>query len=149
MLKLPTQRAKFLDVLGASHVNVTQDKTPEVSYQDAPIYLQKMESDNKEHQPFFVTLMVNGYKLNNCMLDSGASACVTTKRVMEQLNLRVSRPYYNICAMDSKKIEVHGLIKDVQVHLSVYPDIMITMDIVVVDVLDAWVCCYLESGPLI
>ena len=49
ILKLPTQRAKVLDVLGASNVNVTQDKTPEVSYQDAPIYLQKMESDNKDH----------------------------------------------------------------------------------------------------
>jgi len=72
------------------------------------------------------------------MLDSGASACVMTKRVMEQLNLRVSRPYYNICAMDFKKIEVHGLIKDLQVHLSVYPDIMVVMDIVVVDVPDAW-----------
>ena len=47
-----SQRAKVLDVLGASHVNVAQDKTPEVSYQDAPIYLQKMELDNKEHQPF-------------------------------------------------------------------------------------------------
>lgn len=72
------------------------------------------------------------------MLDSGASASVMTKRVMEQLNLRVSIPYYNICAMDSKKIEVHGLIKDLQVHLLVYPDIMIVMDIVVVDVPDAW-----------
>jgi len=72
------------------------------------------------------------------MFDSGASACVMTKRVMEQLNLRISRPYYNICAMDSKKIKVHGLIKDLQGHLSVYHDIMIVMDIVVVDVLNAW-----------
>ncbi len=102
------------------------------------MYLQSMDSDKKEHQPFFITLMVNGYRLYNCMLDSGASACVMTKRVMEQLNLRISKPYYNICAMDSKKVEVHGLIKDLQVHLSVYPDIMIVMDIVVVDVPDAW-----------
>lgn len=53
------------------------------------------------------------------MLDSGASTCVMTKRVMEQRNLRISRPYYNICAMHSKKIEVHGLIKDKKVHLSI------------------------------
>jgi len=109
-----------------------------VDYHDVPIYLQSLDADNKDHQPFFITLLVNGYKLNNCMLDSGASACVMTKRVMEQLNSRVSRSYYNICGMDSKKIEVHGLIKDLQVHLSVYPDIMIVMDIVVVDVPDAW-----------
>lgn len=71
------------------------------------------------------------------MIESCASTCLMTKRVMEQLNLKISMPYYNICAMDSKKIEVHGLIKDLQVHMSVYPDIMIVMDIVVVDVLDA------------
>ena len=67
------------------------------------------------------------------------STCVMNNRVMKQLNLRISRPYYNICAMESKKIEIHGLIKDLQVHLSVYLDIMIVMDIVVVDVPDA--CC--------
>ena len=39
--------------------------------------------------------------------------------------------------MDSKKIEVHGLIKDLQVHLVAFPDIQI-MDIVVIDVPDAW-----------
>ena len=40
--------------------------------------------------------------------------------------------------MDSKKIEVHGLIKDLQVHLAAFPDIQIIMDIVVIDVPDAW-----------
>jgi len=37
-----------------------------------------------------------------------------------------------------KNIEVYGLIKDLQVHLEVHPHIMITMDIVVIDVPDAW-----------
>jgi hypothetical protein len=39
--------------------------------------------------------------------------------------------------MDSKKIEVHGLIKSLQVHLVAFPDMMIEMDIVVIDVPDA------------
>jgi ribonuclease HI len=136
--KIPSQRDKLLKAIQGPQVKYFSTEDSEVDYHDAPIYLQSLDADNKDHQPFFITLLVNGYKLNNCMLDSGASACVMTKRVMEQLNLRVSRPYYNICAMDSKKIEVHGLIKDLQVHLSVYPDIMIVMDIVVVDVPDAW-----------
>ena len=72
------------------------------------------------------------------MLDSRASSNIMTKKVMEQLNLRVSRPYHNICAMDSKMIEVHGLIKGLQVHLAVFSDIMFEMDIVVIDVPDAW-----------
>lgn len=82
-------------------------------------------------------MLVNGMLLNNCVFDSGASSCVMTKKVLNQLNLRVSRPYHNICAMDSKIIEVCGLIKDLQVHLEVHHDIMITMDIVVIDVPDA------------
>ena len=72
------------------------------------------------------------------MLDSGASSNVMTKKIMEILNLRISRPYHNICAMDSKKIEVCGLIKGLQVHLAAFPDIQIEMDIVVIDVPDAW-----------
>ena len=40
--------------------------------------------------------------------------------------------------MDSKKIEVHGLIKDLQVHLAAFLDIQIIMDMVVIDVPDAW-----------
>ena len=35
-------------------------------------------------------------------------------------------------------IEVHGLIKGLQVHLAVFSDIMFEMDIVVIDVPDAW-----------
>jgi hypothetical protein len=50
----------------------------------------------------------------------------------------ISRPYHNICSMDSKKIEVHGLIKGLLVHLVTFPDIQIEMDIVVIDVPDAW-----------
>jgi hypothetical protein len=40
--------------------------------------------------------------------------------------------------MESKMIKVHGLIKSLQVHLVVFPDIMVEMDIVVIDVPDAW-----------
>jgi hypothetical protein len=80
---------------------------------------------------------MNDYLLHNCMLDSGASSNVMTKKVMEQLNLRISRPYDNIRAMDSKTIEVHGLIKGLQVHLAPFPNIQIEMNIVVIDVPDA------------
>ena len=87
----------------------------------------------------FFSLLMNDYLLHNCMLDSGASSNVMTKKVMEQLNLRISRPYHNICVMDSKMIKVHGLIKkSLQVHLAAFPDIQIEMDIIVIDGLDAW-----------
>jgi hypothetical protein len=57
---------------------------------------------------------------------------------MEQLNLWISRPYHHICAMDSRMIKVDGLIKILQVHLVAFLDILIEMDIVVIDVPNAW-----------
>jgi hypothetical protein len=102
------------------------------------VILQNMDRGNEKNRPFFLSLLVNDFILHNCMLDSGATSNVMTKKVMEQLNLRISRPYHNICAMDSRTIEVHGLIKGLQVHLAAFPDIMIEMDIVVIDVPDTW-----------
>jgi hypothetical protein len=114
------------------------DIPPTRSYQDAPVILQNMYRGNEKNRHFFLSLLVNDFILHNCMLDPGGTSNVMTKRVMEQLNLRISRPYHNICAMDSRTIAVHGLIKVLQVHLVVFPDIMIEMDIVVIDVSDTW-----------
>jgi len=72
------------------------------------------------------------------MLDFGASTNVMTKKVMEQLNLRISRPYYNICSMDSRKVEVLGVVKDLQVALADYPYTIITMDTIVIDAPYVW-----------
>jgi hypothetical protein len=102
------------------------------------VILQNWDRGNENNQPFYLSLLVNNHLLHNCMLDYGASSNVMTKKVMEQLNLRISRPCHKICAMDSKMIEVHGLIKILQVHLSAFPDIMIELDIIVIDVPDAW-----------
>ena len=65
--------------------------TEAIAYQDAPIILQSMDKGNEKNQPFFLSLLVNNHLLHNCMLDSGASSNVMTKKVMEELNLRISR----------------------------------------------------------
>jgi hypothetical protein len=137
IMKIPSQREKLLVAIENPPQN-NVDRPPARDYQDAPVILQNWDRGNKKNQPFFLSLLVNNYTLHNCMLDSGASSNVMTKKVMELLNLRISRPYHNICAMDSKTIEVHGLIKGLQVHLAAFPAIMIEMDIVVIDVPDAW-----------
>jgi hypothetical protein len=137
IMKIPSQREKLLKAIENPSQNIV-DRPPTVAYQDAPVILQNMDRGNEKNRPFYLSLLMNDFILHNCMLDSGASSNVMTKKVMEQLNLRISRPYHNICAMDSKTIKVHGLIKGLQVHLVAFPDIMIEMDIVVIDVPDAW-----------
>jgi len=93
---------------------------------------------NGSHSPLFISLVVNDLLLHNCMLHSGAFANVMSLKVMNQLGLKISRPYKSVCAMDSREIKVCGLIEDLQVNLTVFPDISVLMDIVVIDVPDAW-----------
>jgi hypothetical protein len=137
IMKIPSQREKQLRAID-SPSQKSVDIPPTRTYQHAPVILQNMYKGNEKNRPFFLSLLVNDFILHNCMLDSGATSNLMTKRVMEQLNLRISRPYHSICAMDSKTIAVHGLIKGLQVHLAAFPDIMIEMDIVVIDVPDSW-----------
>ena len=81
---------------------------------------------------------MNGFPLHNCMLDFGSSSNIMTRKIMEQLNLKVSRPYHNICSMDSREVEVVGIILGFQVRLAKYTDIHLNMDILVIDVPDKW-----------
>jgi ribonuclease HI len=137
IMKIPSQREKLLKAMNEPAKSIIQ-KQPAVTYQDAPVILQNWDRTNEKNLPFYLSLLVSDKVLHNCMLDSGASSNVMTKKVMEQLNLRISRPYHNICALDSQTIEVFGLIKGLQVYLKAFPDIMIEMDIVVIDVPDVW-----------
>ena len=61
-----------------------------------------------------------------------------TRKVMEQLNLRVTRPYHNVCAMDAREVDVVGIILKLHVNLAKYPNINMPMDVVVIHVPDYW-----------
>jgi hypothetical protein len=57
-------------------------------------------------------------------------------KVMQQVGLKVTSPYRNVCGFESKAIPTHGVIENVEVCLKEYPEKVIHMDIVVVDVPD-------------
>lgn len=129
MSKLPPQRRQIKKALGL-------DDEP-----DEPlVILQNMHIDkkNSSHDPFLVSLVINDLILHDCMLDSGASTNATPLKVMHQLEMEITSPYKNVCGFDSKPIHVYGLIKDVKVSMVANKDIFVLMDIVVIDVFDAW-----------
>lgn len=70
------------------------DKEPE----DPLVIVQKMYYDRKNggYAPFLLSLVINDLMLHNCMLDSRASSNVTPLRVMNQLELQITRPYRNV-----------------------------------------------------
>ena len=88
--------------------------------------------------PFFISLHINDLMLHNCMLDPGASTNVMPLKVMNQLGLRINKPYRRVCGIDSRKIEAYGLIQDLRVHFVQHPNMFVLMDVVVIDVPDAW-----------
>ena len=72
------------------------------------------------------------------MLDSGAEVNIMPLRVMEQLELRPSRKFNNICGMDSRPVESKGVIENLSMKLAAYPEIQINMNVLVLDIPDTW-----------
>jgi hypothetical protein len=92
----------------------------------------------EETPPFYLSLGVNGLHLNNCTLDFGDSINVIPLNFMKQLGLKTTHPYENVYGIDSKKVKVYGLIEYFEVYLQEFPQISLIVNIVVIDVPDAW-----------
>ena len=58
--------------------------------------------------------------------------------VIQSLNLQISRPYGNVCGLDSRRVQVMGLIKNMTTYMYPYPDITCLMDVVVIDLPPAY-----------
>jgi hypothetical protein len=108
LIKIPSQKDKLLKAIeGPNERSLGKYKSKEY-HEDVPVILHSMDWTKEDHPPFFVSLMINDLLLHNCMYDSGASSNIITKNVMKLLNLKITRPYHNVCAMDSREIDVHG-----------------------------------------
>jgi hypothetical protein len=129
MCKIPSVKREILKIL-----QVLAEK------KDPPIMLNTMYLDQSrdKNPPFYLSLGVNDLHLNNYMLDSRASKNVISLKVMKQLGLKTTRPYGNVCGIDSKNVKFLRVCEDVEVFLIDFPHIIILMDIVVIGILDSW-----------
>jgi hypothetical protein len=59
-------------------------------------------------------------------------------KVTRQLSLETTRPYRNVCGIESRAIPTHGVIKNVKFHLDRYSKMGFLFGIVVRDVPDVW-----------
>jgi hypothetical protein len=107
---------------------------------DPPIMLQEnhFRIHYGDNPPFFMTLAMNNKYLNNCMLDTGAGANMMSLKVMQQMGLKVTRPYRNVCGFESKAIPTHGVIENIEVRLKEFPEKIVHIDIIVFDVPNVW-----------
>lgn len=84
--------------------------------------------------PFFLSLIIKGRTLKNCMIDSGASNNIMPLKVMEALGLGVDTRQGRCRAMDAKEIPIVGTINALPFRLAAYPDEELTMSFLVVDI---------------
>ena len=103
VLKIPGQKEKLFkaieDSQNKTHDVVKEDPLPSNNaiFEDEPIkpkdihvVLNSVDPKREDHPPFYVSLLFDNLLLHNCMLDSCASSNVITRKVMEQLNLRIT-----------------------------------------------------------
>jgi hypothetical protein len=128
-IKIPTIKQRFNKFFAG---------TPEP--EDPPIMLQAnhFRIHYGDNPPFFMTLEMNNKYLNNCMLDTGAGANMMSLKVMQQMGLKVTRPYKNVCGFESRSVPTHGVIENIEVRLKDLPEKVLYIDIIVVDVPDVW-----------
>ena len=114
--------------------------------EDTPIVLHSRDPNKEYHHAFYISLIANDKLLHNCMLDSSASSKHHDQESYGKVCLKITRPYQNVCAMDSREIDVVGIILNFPVKLVAYLDIGVTMDIVVIDVPIYGESCCIGSG---
>ncbi|KAH9323744.1 hypothetical protein KI387_018383, partial [Taxus chinensis] len=73
-------------------------------------------------EPFYLSLLMNGFELNNYIIDSGASDNVMPLKVANALSMKLTRVNRACYSMESKQVPLVGRIKDAQVALAEYPN---------------------------
>jgi hypothetical protein len=131
-VNITSQRKKIKQIMGLG-------EGKEESSNNTSVILKIVENGglNGGHGPFYISLQVNNLLFQNCLLDSGASTNVMPLKTMQQLLLKVKRPYQNICSMDRREVEVLDVIKNLVVRLNIYLDVSVMTD-VVIDIPNSW-----------
>jgi hypothetical protein len=124
MLEIPSLKKRTLD--------------DQQLFEETSTLLQTGHFEQNEQTPFLTSLIIDDLCLHNCMLDFELSNNMTSLKVMNQLGIKVTGPYANVCRFESNGIKVYGLMKGLVVHLVDYPYFPIIMDVLVVDVPVTW-----------
>lgn len=137
----PAELKRFIDHCKGDNINhnhnvasTLEDEflTSNIFEQEEPTILATFPSQKPE--PFYVSLYINGYKLNNYIIDSGASNNVITYPIAKSLGLTITKVHGRCYSMDTKQVPFLGQIKDAQVALAIHPKKKLLLTILVVDI---------------
>lgn len=93
-----------------------------------------VEEKDSSIAPFYITFVIHELLLHNFMPDLEASHNLMPLSAMEQLGLKITKPYKDLYSFDSKRVKLLGMIKDLVVNLAQIPMKSVVMDIVVINI---------------
>ena len=96
-------------VYESCHIQSVRGREVEV---DPPIQIHTViyERKRRGHPPFYLTLQINNLLFHNYMLDSGVAMNVMPLSIIKEMGLEVTRPYGNVCGIDSRSVQAYGLL---------------------------------------
>jgi hypothetical protein len=92
------------------------------------------EIEEKNPNPFYISLLLNGQKLSNCIINSGASDNIMPQPVAKALGLELTKTFGCFYSMDGKQVPLVGQVKDIQSILYVCPEKRVKLTILVADI---------------
>jgi hypothetical protein len=88
--------------------------------------------------PFILTFEVFNRNLHNCLVDSRASSNVMPMVVCNKLGTVPLKSDKHVIQLDRTQVKVMGELKDVMIRIVTHPNFVQVIDIIVVDILEAY-----------
>jgi hypothetical protein len=88
--------------------------------------------------PFLLTFDIFNRNLHNCLVDSGASSNVMPFSICKKLNATPLKSDKHVIQLNRTRVKVIGEMKDVMIIISTHPKFVQVIDIIVVDILEAY-----------
>lgn len=82
---------------------------------------------------FYMTLEIEGYMLHNCLVNFEAATTVMPKAVCDVMGLPMTRASTRLLQLDSTLVKTIGVIKDIVLKIHKCPSMVITQEVVVVE----------------
>ena len=85
-------------------------------------------------RPFYVSLIIGGKLVHNCMIDSGASSSVMPRCVADALGMKYEPIVRDVLLLDCSTVKTVGILRNVEMALHACPGCIVIQDISVVEV---------------
>ena len=134
MCNLPQQKEKFLKAL-----ETLDEEPPSDNQREEEIGKESLGGKSKYKTPaFLLTFEIFNYNVQNCLVDLGESVNVMPLSACKQINGQPKPSTWKVLQLDRTTVKVIGEMEDVLIRLSADERVCQYIDIIVVDIPDAY-----------